>query len=57
MDALLVLEDGRSFPGRSFGAAGERVGEVVFHGIYCALVQRIVRADQAVSCYTRSKEE
>ena len=31
MDALLVLEDGRSFPGRSFGAAGERVGEVVFH--------------------------
>lgn len=31
MDALLVLEDGRSFPGRSFGAAGERTGEVVFN--------------------------
>ncbi|NJN16800.1 MAG: glutamine-hydrolyzing carbamoyl-phosphate synthase small subunit [Oscillochloris sp.] len=31
MDAVLVLEDGRAFPGRSFGAAGERVGEVVFH--------------------------
>lgn len=31
MDALLVLEDGRSFPGFSFGAAGERVGEVVFN--------------------------
>ena len=31
MDALLVLEDGRLFRGRSFGAAGERVGEVVFH--------------------------
>ncbi len=31
MEAVLVLEDGRFFPGRSFGAAGERVGEVVFH--------------------------
>lgn len=31
MDALLVLEDGRSFRGRSFGAPGERIGEVVFN--------------------------
>lgn len=31
MDALLVLEDGRVFPGHSFGAPGERIGEVVFH--------------------------
>jgi carbamoyl-phosphate synthase small subunit len=31
MDAVLVLEDGRAFPGRSFGAPGERIGEVVFH--------------------------
>jgi carbamoyl-phosphate synthase small subunit len=31
LDALLVLEDGRSFRGRSFGASGERVGEVVFN--------------------------
>jgi len=31
MEAVLVLEDGRAFPGRSFGAAGERIGEVVFH--------------------------
>jgi carbamoyl-phosphate synthase small subunit len=31
VDALLVLEDGRSFRGRSFGATGERVGEVVFN--------------------------
>jgi carbamoyl-phosphate synthase small subunit len=31
MDAVLVLEDGRVFPGRSFGAPGERIGEVVFH--------------------------
>jgi carbamoyl-phosphate synthase small subunit len=31
MEAVLVLEDGRVFPGRSFGATGERVGEVVFH--------------------------
>ncbi len=31
MEALLVLEDGRSFRGQSFGATGERVGEVVFN--------------------------
>jgi carbamoyl-phosphate synthase small subunit len=31
LDAILVLEDGRSFRGRSFGAPGERVGEVVFN--------------------------
>lgn len=31
MDAILVLEDGRSFRGYSFGAPGERVGEVVFN--------------------------
>jgi carbamoyl-phosphate synthase small subunit len=30
MNALLVLEDGRVFPGRSFGASGETTGEVVF---------------------------
>jgi carbamoyl-phosphate synthase small subunit len=30
MDALLVLEDGRAFWGRSFGADGETTGEVVF---------------------------
>src|SRR5687768_13349845 len=29
--ALLVLEDGRSFPGRSFGADGEAVAEIVFN--------------------------
>jgi carbamoyl-phosphate synthase small subunit len=28
--ALLVLEDGRSFRGESFGAAGETIGEAVF---------------------------
>jgi carbamoyl-phosphate synthase small subunit len=28
--ALLVLEDGRTFRGESFGAAGETVGEAVF---------------------------
>ena len=28
---MLVLEDGRSFRGVSFGADGERVGEVVFN--------------------------
>ena len=28
--ALLVLEDGRAFRGRSFGAAGETFGEAVF---------------------------
>jgi carbamoyl-phosphate synthase small subunit len=31
VDALLALEDGRIFPGRSFGAPGERLGEVVFN--------------------------
>jgi carbamoyl-phosphate synthase small subunit len=31
LDAILVLEDGRSFTGRSFGAPGERQGEVVFN--------------------------
>lgn len=31
MDAILVLEDGHSFRGRSFGATGERAGEVVFN--------------------------
>jgi carbamoyl-phosphate synthase small subunit len=29
--ALLVLADGTSFPGRAFGADGERAGEVVFN--------------------------
>jgi len=29
--ATLVLADGTVFPGRSFGASGETVGEVVFH--------------------------
>jgi carbamoyl-phosphate synthase small subunit len=29
-DALLVLEDGRTFEGRSFGAVGETFGEAVF---------------------------
>ena len=31
MKALLVLEDGRYFEGTSFGATGERSGEVVFN--------------------------
>ena len=31
MEALLALEDGRSFRGRSVGATGERTGEVVFN--------------------------
>ena len=31
MEALLVLEDGAVFCGRSFGAVGEQVGEVVFN--------------------------
>ncbi len=31
MEAILALEDGRVFRGRSFGAAGERAGEVVFN--------------------------
>jgi carbamoyl-phosphate synthase small subunit len=30
-DALLVLEDGTAFPGRSFGAPGETFGEIVFN--------------------------
>lgn len=31
MNALLVLEDGKIFKGRSFGYSGETVGEVVFN--------------------------
>jgi carbamoyl-phosphate synthase small subunit len=31
MDAILALEDGRTFPGRAFGAEGEICGEVVFN--------------------------
>lgn len=31
MEALLVLEDGTTFRGRSFGAMGESAGEVVFN--------------------------
>lgn len=31
MDAILALEDGAIFKGESFGAAGERYGEVVFN--------------------------
>lgn len=31
MRALLVLEDGRSFQGKSFGATGTRVGEICFN--------------------------
>jgi carbamoyl-phosphate synthase small subunit len=31
MEAMLALEDGRTFRGRSFGAAAERGGEVVFN--------------------------
>jgi carbamoyl-phosphate synthase small subunit len=31
MEALLVLEDGTAFRGRSFGTSGEIVGEVVFN--------------------------
>jgi carbamoyl-phosphate synthase small subunit len=31
MEAVLALEDGRVFRGRAFGAAAERVGEVVFN--------------------------
>jgi carbamoyl-phosphate synthase small subunit len=30
-EALLVLEDGTAFPGRSLGAAGETFGEIVFN--------------------------
>ena len=31
MDAILALEDGKIFKGKSFGADGERFGEVVFN--------------------------
>ncbi|MDD2680040.1 MAG: glutamine-hydrolyzing carbamoyl-phosphate synthase small subunit [Candidatus Omnitrophica bacterium] len=31
MQAILALEDGKIFKGRSFGASGERYGEVVFN--------------------------
>ncbi|MCX5709738.1 MAG: carbamoyl phosphate synthase small subunit, partial [Candidatus Omnitrophica bacterium] len=31
MVAILALEDGRVFKGRSFGASGEAYGEVVFN--------------------------
>src|SRR5207247_8615045 len=31
MTAILALEDGTSFEGRSFGRAGEATGEVVFN--------------------------
>lgn len=31
MNAILALEDGRIFKGKSFGAAGEKYGEVVFN--------------------------
>ncbi len=31
MDAILALEDGKVYKGRSFGAQGERFGEVVFN--------------------------
>lgn len=31
MNAILALEDGKIFKGRSFGASGERYGEVVFN--------------------------
>ena len=30
-DAVLVLEDGRAFPGRAFGARVQSVGEIVFN--------------------------
>ncbi|MDP3731790.1 MAG: glutamine-hydrolyzing carbamoyl-phosphate synthase small subunit [Candidatus Omnitrophota bacterium] len=31
MDAILALEDGKIFKGKSFGASGEKCGEVVFN--------------------------
>ena len=31
MEAILALEDGTIFKGKSFGASGERYGEVVFN--------------------------
>jgi carbamoyl-phosphate synthase small subunit len=30
-EALLVLEDGTQWPGRGFGASGDRIGEIVFN--------------------------
>ncbi len=30
-EAVLVLEDGRVFAGRAFGATGRTVGEIVFN--------------------------
>ncbi len=30
-DAILVLEDGRTFPGRAYGATGRTLGEIVFN--------------------------
>ena len=41
MDALLVLEDGRVFPGRSFGAEGETTGEFAAAVEGCLVVFRI----------------
>jgi len=35
MDAILALEDGKIFKGQSFGARGERCGEVVFNTSMC----------------------
>ena len=35
MDAILALEDGAIFKGKSFGASGQRYGEVVFNTSMC----------------------
>jgi len=35
MDAVLALEDGKIFKGKSFGASGEKAGEVVFNTSMC----------------------
>lgn len=35
MDAILALEDGKTFRGKSFGASGEKLGEVVFNTSMC----------------------
>ncbi len=35
MEAMLALEDGRIFRGRSFGAPGENAGEIVFNTSMC----------------------
>jgi carbamoyl-phosphate synthase small subunit len=35
LDAVLILEDGRIFWGKSFGAFGETIGEVVFNTSMC----------------------